>query len=121
MVDEELNLPGGSFGYGDLPGMEEFDEGEVENANDEESGPGIGVVSEPTIAPTQVPPKKRGRKEKIPPFTWKDELVFLLIDRWQEEAVLYNVKDKDYHDKNKRNNALQRITAADEWFPKYVF
>ena len=117
MADEELNLPGGSFGYGDLSGMEEFDE---ENANDEESGPGSGVVSEP-IAPTQVTAKKRGRKEKIPPFTWKDELVFQLIDRWQEEAVLYNVKDKDYHDKNKRNNALQRITAADEWFPKYVF
>ena len=37
MADEEFNLPGGSFGYGDLSGMEEFDEGEVENANDEES------------------------------------------------------------------------------------
>ena len=32
MADDESNLPGGSFGYGDLSGMQEFDEGEVENA-----------------------------------------------------------------------------------------
>ena len=62
----------------------------------------------------QIPPKKRGRKakEKEAAFPWKDELVFLLIDKWQTEAVLYNVNDKDYHDKNKRNGALKRITSA---------
>ena len=113
MADEELNLPG-SFGYGDLSGMSpmsQFDEGGLPNSNEEESG----TVPEPTnTRVTQIPPKKRGRKakEKEAAFPWKDELVFLLIDKWQTEAVLYNVNDKDYHDKNKRNGALKRITSA---------
>ena len=50
----------------------------------------------------QIPPKKRGRKakEKETAFPWKDELVFLLIDKWQTEVVLYR-------DKNKRNGTLK--------------
>ena len=51
-------------------------------------------------------------KEKEAAFPWKDEIVFLLIDKWQTETVLYNVNNKDYHDKNKRNGTLERITSA---------
>ena len=68
MADDELNLPGGSFGYGDLSGMQEFDEGEVENANDEESGPGSGVVSEPMI-PFHQPFFDPHRPFLSPPFS----------------------------------------------------
>ena len=92
MADEELNLPG-PFGYGDLSGMSQmsqFDEGGLPNSNEEESG----TVPEPTeTRVTEIPPKKRGRKakEKEAAFPWKDKLVFLLIDKWQTEVVLYYV------------------------------
>ena len=36
-------------------------------------------------------------------------MVYHLINKWQEEPVLYNIKNPEYHDKAKRNLALERI------------
>ena len=47
-------------------------------------------------------------------------MVYFIIDKWQDEPVLYNVKDTHYHDKNKRSLALERIwdaMSAMEFFP----
>ena len=61
-------------------------------------------------------PKKKGRKGKVKelPFNWKDDLVYFLIDKWQEEELLYKVDDANYHDKMKRNLALVRIITQIE-------
>ena len=54
------------------------------------------------------------RKLKKEPFAWKDEVVQFMIDRWQEEPVLFNIKDPYYHDKTRRSNAVERILMAME-------
>ena len=54
--------------------------------------------------------KKKGRKGKVkePPFHWKDELVFFLIDKWQEETMS-GVTKKRIHPK--RMNEIQEKKA----------
>ena len=37
-----------------------------------------------------------------------------MIDRWQEEPVLFNIKDPYYHDKVRRPNAVEKILMAME-------
>ena len=52
-------------------------------------------------------PKKNKKEKDI--FNWRDDVVYYLINKWQEEPVLYNVKNPEYHDKSKRNLALEWI------------
>ena len=37
-----------------------------------------------------------------------------MIDRWQQEQVLLNIKDPHYHDKVRRSNAVEQILMAME-------
>ena len=60
----------------------------------------------PENTTTAIPKKKK--KEKYI-FNWRDDVVYYLINKWQEEPVLYNVKNPEYHDMTKRNLALERI------------
>ena len=53
-------------------------------------------------------------KQRKDVFVWKDALVYLLIERWQEEQVLFNIRDPNYHDKVKRANAVERIIMSME-------
>ena len=51
-------------------------------------------------------------------FTWKDEVVYNLINLWQQEPALYNVKHDDYDDK--QGTAFERIhehKPAREFYP----
>ena len=57
---------------------------------------------------TAIPKKKKKKKEKNI-FNWRDDVVYYLINKWQEEPGLYNVKNPEYHDKTKRNLTLERI------------
>ena len=50
----------------------------------------------------------KGKKKKDN-FIWKDDMVYYLINLWQNEPILYNAKHSDYFDKHKRNMALERI------------
>ena len=45
-------------------------------------------------------------KKKKDNFIWKDDLVYYLINLWQNEPILYNAKNTDKH---KRNMALGHI------------
>ena len=60
--------------------------------------------------------KKRIKKEA---YAWKDDIVQIVIDQWQNEPCLFNVSDPSYHDKVKRSNAFQRIVTSvtDNGFP----
>ena len=72
-------------------------------------------TSSPHPAPAQTAESDEGtkkKKQKKDSFPWKDDLVQLVIDRWQEEPVLYNIRDKAYHDKVKRSNAFSRILES---------
>ena len=103
--------------YGPDADADENQDVNLNDENDLETDLEIENFSQPSAPQTNPEPpaaansKKRGRKakEKVPPFTWKDDLVYFMIDKWQEETVLYNVNEKDYHDKLKRNGAIQRI------------
>lgn len=55
----------------------------------------------PEYENVQTTKKKKKKKEKDV-FTWKDDVVYYLINKWQQEPVLYNIKNPDYHDKPKR-------------------
>ena len=52
------------------------------------------------------PAKTKDRKEN---FLWKDDNVYYLCNKWQEEPVLYDIKNKYYYDKTKRGLAVDRI------------
>lgn len=45
-------------------------------------------------------------------FTWKDERVAELIDLYQDRPCLYNVKSKDYFNRDLRKKALEEIAKA---------
>ena len=73
----------------------------------------------PPPFPEKSKEKSAKTTKKKETFLWKDDLVHFIINKWQG-AVLYNIKDPAYHDKNKRNNALERIfdsISFMEFFP----
>lgn len=58
------------------------------------------------------PKKKQNTNEKVSKFEWPDNLVESLINAWQDQPVLYDVSHPEYHLKDKRRNAIQRIVSA---------
>ena len=51
-------------------------------------------------------------KKRIEKEAWKDDIVQIVINQWQNEPCLFNVSDPSYHDKVKRSNAFQRILTS---------
>ena len=75
----------------------------------EENVPPAEISPISSLNSTEISAPKRKRKVDNQVFNWKDELVYYLINQWQQEEVLYNVNNKDYYDKVKRSNAVERI------------
>ena len=66
-------------------------------------------------------PKRQRLKET---FEWKDETVETLIILWENQPVLYNVTNPQYHVKDARRNAIMRIIDEikdDDIFPSPSF
>ena len=80
---------------------------EDEEVEDQRNISEIPVFPDSTPAPPENTKRKKKKEKEI--FNWRDDLVYYLINKWQEEPILYNVKDPAYHDKGKRNLALERI------------
>ena len=75
-------------------------------------------LKEPEIVTTD----KRATKEivKTEDFTWLDDTVYYFITQWQNEPCLYDVNDSEYHLKDRRMLAVERIRenmSAREFFP----
>ena len=80
----------------------------------EDSGVNTNLSNSKAMGKSSTDPhsKSKSGKQKKDVFVWKDALVYLLIERWQEEPVLFNVRDPGYHDKVKRANAVEWIIMA---------
>ena len=87
---------------------EEFDE-ETEIEPIKSLPPPDTTPDSPPPPPVPAPATVSSKKKKVEPFVWKEDMVYYLINKWQGEPVLYNIKDPEYHDKNKRSVALERI------------
>ena len=77
---------------------------------DEDTQDVTDVTDENTTEPAA--PTKKQRAAKKSAFIWKDEVVFFLINMWRQEPVLFNIRDSDYSNKNKRSAALERIVDS---------
>lgn len=53
--------------------------------------------------------------------SWTVDLVERLIDLYESYPCLYNVKDKEYHDRDKRSKALAEIAGVLEVTGKLEF
>eukprot|EP00794_Sanderia_malayensis_P002383 gene2383-2746_t len=53
--------------------------------------------------------KPAAEKKKKTKFDWSDDLVDKLINEWQKHTVLFDVSNPEYHLKDKRRNAIQKI------------
>ena len=54
-------------------------------------------------------------------LTWTVEKVSDLIDYYEGRPCLYDIKNKDYHNKDKRNNALEEMSELLGFSSKIVF
>lgn len=52
-----------------------------------------------------------GTKCKEKSWIWRENMVEVLISFWEAEELLYNVNHPDYHNKDKRKDAVERISA----------
>lgn len=53
----------------------------------------------------------RSRK-KVKKFEWKDDIVELAIDLWQNQPLLFDASHPNYHVKEKRRNCINAIIAS---------
>ena len=54
-----------------------------------------------------VPVETEKKKKRV--FVWKDDIIYFVINLWQQESILYNTKDPNYSNKIKRASANKRI------------
>lgn len=52
-----------------------------------------------------------GTKCKEKSWIWRENMVEVLISFWESEELLYNVNHPDYHNKDKRKDAVERISV----------
>lgn len=83
--------------------------------------PKVRTKGKDTANPSVTPKRTPARKKILPsdsensPWkgpTWTAENEELLVELWEEEEHLYNLRHEDYRDPRKKVLALQRIAAA---------
>ena len=66
--------------------------------------------SQPVDTPVHLEISTGGRKKKVKvDFQWKEDMIYYIINQWQQNPLLYNVHHPQYYDKNKRTSALDNI------------
>ena len=65
-------------------------------------------------------------KEETPKWrkktvTWTNEIIEDLIDFMEIHPIVWNVKDKSYHDKDKRKEVMQEIAEKLDLPGTYIF
>eukprot|EP00794_Sanderia_malayensis_P010215 gene10215-11264_t len=55
------------------------------------------------------PAAEKASKKKKTAFNWSDDLVEEMINQWQLHPVLYDISNPNYHLKDKRRNAIQKV------------
>ena len=55
---------------------------------------------------------QRKRKMKEQKFEWRDEIVEILIDLWQNQPLLFDAGHPNYHVKEKRRNCINGIISS---------
>ncbi|XP_066928439.1 uncharacterized protein [Clytia hemisphaerica] len=73
-------------------------------------------MSPPMTAQTAKPAQKKddnkkgkGKKNKPKKFNWLQKPTTKLIELWEEETCLYDTESRDYKDRDKKLNAIERI------------
>eukprot|EP00794_Sanderia_malayensis_P004987 gene4987-5645_t len=87
------------------------DEEESETDVEVEAQPAPVVSAKKKKAPKETASKKKKATLK---FEWPDHLVEALINEWQQQDILYDVSHPQYHMKDKRRIAIQRIITVFE-------
>ena len=57
------------------------------------------------------PGVNNGNKCKEKSWIWRENMVEVLISFWESEELLYNINHSDYHNKDKRKDAVERISV----------
>ena len=70
---------------------EEFDE-ETEIEPIKSLPPPDTTPDSPPPPPVPAPATVSSKKKKVEPFVWKEDMVYYLINKWQGEPVLYNIR-----------------------------
>eukprot|EP00794_Sanderia_malayensis_P003862 gene3862-4399_t len=87
------------------------DEEESETDVEVEAQPAPVVSAKKKKAPKETASKKKKATLK---FEWPDHLVEALINEWQQQDIRYDVSHPQYHMKDKRRIAIQRIITVFE-------
>eukprot|EP00794_Sanderia_malayensis_P016261 gene16261-17905_t len=82
----------------------------TEGTNEDE----IEVITVEKSAPISKQKKKNkstesARKKEVAKFDWSDDLVEDLITEWQQHTVLFDVSHPEYHLKDKRRIAIEKV------------
>lgn len=62
-----------------------------------------------TAAKEKKPAAEMPSKKKRAAFNWSDDIVEAMINQWQLHPVLYDISNPQYHLKDKRRNAIQKV------------
>jgi len=57
------------------------------------------------------PVTSNGNKCREKSWIWRENMVEVLISFWESEELLYNINHPDYHNKEKRKDAVERISV----------
>jgi hypothetical protein len=79
----------------------------------------IRILSSDWSISIQVPSKLK--KNRMHFYTWTNEIIEDLIDFMEIHPIVWNVKDKSYHDKDKRKEVMQEIAEKLDLPGTYIF